>query len=94
MLYFSFRARLVCFVSKGQEPKRPGPFASSRHDEIQYEFREGGCNEVSRNKQFLSNEKKTFALKFLRLVQEELIKKRWLLQPVRPSPTMNPSTVC
>jgi hypothetical protein len=40
------RARLVCTVSKGQEAKRPGPFASSRHDEVQFEFREGGCNEV------------------------------------------------
>lgn len=40
------RARLVCTVSKGQEAKRPGPFASSRYDEIQFEFRDGGCNEV------------------------------------------------
>ena len=40
------RARLVCTVSKGQEAKRPGPFASSRYDEVQFEFREGGCNEV------------------------------------------------
>jgi len=63
------KARLVCTVSKGQEPKRPGPFASSRYDEIQFEFREGGCNE------------------FLRLIQEELVKKRWLLQPVKPTAT-------
>ncbi|CAF1214064.1 unnamed protein product [Rotaria sp. Silwood1] len=69
------KARLVCTVSRGQEPKRPGPFASSRHDEIQFEFREGGCND------------------FLRLVQEELVKKRWLLQPVKPTTTgMNPTT--
>ncbi|CAF0910685.1 unnamed protein product [Rotaria sp. Silwood1] len=69
------KARLVCTVSRGQEPKRPGPFASSRHDEIQFEFREGGCND------------------FLRLVQEELVKKRWLLQPVKPNTTgMNPTT--
>jgi hypothetical protein len=40
------RARLVCTLSRGQEAKRPGPFASSRHDEIQFEFRDGGCNEV------------------------------------------------
>ena len=40
------RARLVCTVSRDQEPKRPGPFASSHHNEIQFEFREGGCNEV------------------------------------------------
>lgn len=40
------RARLVCIVSRNQETKRPGPFGSSRHDEIQFEFREGGCNEV------------------------------------------------
>ena len=46
MNYLFIRARLVCTVSRGQEAKRPGPFASSRHDEIQFEFREGGCNEV------------------------------------------------
>jgi hypothetical protein len=46
MNYLFIRARLVCTVSRGQEPKRPGPFASSRYDEIQFEFREGGCNEV------------------------------------------------
>lgn len=49
--YF-IRARLVCIVSKGQEPKRPGPFASSRHDEIQFEFRDGGCNEVNNHLRF------------------------------------------
>jgi hypothetical protein len=47
------RARLVCTVSKGQEAKRPGPFASSRHDEIQFEFRDGGCNEVHENNQLI-----------------------------------------
>lgn len=26
-------------------------------------------------------------LKFLRLIQEELVKKRWLLQPVKPTTT-------
>ena len=41
-----FRARLICAVSRGQESKRPGPFASSRHNEIQFEFRDGGCNDV------------------------------------------------
>ena len=30
-----------------QDTKRSGPFVSSRHDEIQFEFREGGCNEVN-----------------------------------------------
>lgn len=40
-------------VSKGQEPKRPGPFASSRYDEIQFEFRDGGCNEVYRDDYFI-----------------------------------------
>ncbi|CAF1065166.1 unnamed protein product [Adineta steineri] len=63
------KARLVCTLSRGQEPKRPGPFSSSRYDEIQFEFRDGGCND------------------FLRLIQEELVKKRWLLQPVKPSAT-------
>ena len=40
------RARLVCTVSRPPGAKRPGPFANSRHDEIQMEFRDGGCNEV------------------------------------------------
>lgn len=63
------KARLVCTVSRNQEPKRPGPFASSRYNEIQFEFRDGGCNE------------------FLRLIQQELQKKCWLLQPVKTSST-------
>jgi len=45
-ILFIIRARLVCALSRGQEAKRPGPFASSRYDEVQFEFREGGCNEV------------------------------------------------
>lgn len=40
------RARLVSTVSRPPGAKRPGPFANSRHDEIQMEFRDGGCNEV------------------------------------------------
>ncbi|CAF0947341.1 unnamed protein product [Rotaria sordida] len=68
------KARLICTLSRGQEAKRPGPFASSRHDEIQFEFREGGCND------------------FLRLIQEELVKKRWLLQPVKSTTTTTMSS--
>ncbi|CAF1950239.1 unnamed protein product [Rotaria magnacalcarata] len=64
------RARLICILSKSQA-KRPGPFASSTHDEIQFEFRDGGCNE------------------FFRLVQEELAKKRWSVQPAKPTTTMS-----
>ncbi|CAF0890847.1 unnamed protein product [Adineta ricciae] len=64
---FTSKARLICAVSRGQGSKRPGPFASSRHDEIQFEFRDGGCND------------------FLRLIQEELVKKRWLLQAIKPT---------
>ncbi|CAF3336978.1 unnamed protein product [Rotaria socialis] len=64
------QARLICTLSKSQT-KRPGPFASSTHDEIQFEFRDGGCNE------------------FFRLIQEELAKKRWSVQPAKPTTTMN-----
>ncbi|CAF4654145.1 unnamed protein product [Rotaria socialis] len=64
------KARLICTLSKSQT-KRPGPFASSTHDEIQFEFRDGGCNE------------------FFRLIQEELAKKRWSVQPAKPTTTMN-----
>ncbi|CAF4119378.1 unnamed protein product, partial [Rotaria socialis] len=63
-------ARLICTLSRSQT-KRPGPFASSTHDEIQFEFRDGGCNE------------------FFRLIQEELAKKRWSVQPAKPTTTMN-----
>jgi len=62
---FTSKARLVCTVTRSQETKRPGPYATSRHDEIQFEFRDGGCNE------------------FLRLSQDELMKKRWLLEPMK-----------
>jgi hypothetical protein len=34
-----------------------------------------------------------FFIKFLRLIQDELVKKRWLLQPVKPTTTMNTTTV-
>ncbi|CAF1928964.1 unnamed protein product [Rotaria magnacalcarata] len=63
-------ARLICTLSKSQT-KRPDPFASSAHDEIQFEFRDGGCNE------------------FFRLIQEELAKKRWSVQPAKSTTTMN-----
>ncbi|CAF0887910.1 unnamed protein product, partial [Didymodactylos carnosus] len=61
------KAKIVSIVSSVQAPKRSGPFISSRYNEIQFEFKDGGCNE------------------FLRLVQDELVKKRWLLEPIRPS---------
>ncbi|CAF3826829.1 unnamed protein product [Rotaria magnacalcarata] len=68
--HIKVRARLICTLSKSQT-KRPDPFASSAHDEIQFEFRDGGCNE------------------FFRLIQEELAKKRWSVQPAKSTTTMN-----
>lgn len=43
---FLFRAKLVCILSAKAAGTRPGPFASSRENFVEFEFRDGGCNQV------------------------------------------------
>ena len=75
---------------KNQAAKAPGPFASSSRDDIQFEFVDGGCNEVNffqRNFIWFSL---NFLFKFFRLIQDELMKKRWLVQ-LNPMPSSHHS---